>query len=500
MKKHLFSKYFAYLLLTCLLGFIFLIGFVSLYTMDYFAAEREAGLERSAKSVGQSVTAMMELTQRDFDYLLEEERALLLGALEAQTTAGEDDYFITDGKGKIVAFAEGAVLTQEVPKEVFSECRALAKKAESFQTDLGGVLPEKKLCRVLLLEKEFSDGHKQSVGAIFLVQDNQAVTYLNGLLKSFLVAGGLTVIMVLLSFHVMSRELVRPMKLLSEAAEGFAKGDFSRRLPEIEGGEMTPLLRAFNEMAQHVEENEKLRQSFVSNVSHDLRTPLTTISGFIQNMESGAIPVERQRYYFRIILEEVSRLSRLVQTLLETSRLTAGERKYNFAPMDLCELSRLTLLSFENRLESKLLDVEFSCDRDSIMVLADRDAIQQVIYNLIDNAIKFTPQMGYLSLAITLQGKKALFEVKNSGEGIPEEELRQLFDRFYKSDRSRGQDKTGMGLGLFIAKTITAAHGEEIWVESKVGEFTSFHFSLPLVEGKESVSVRDLKAEDFQIN
>ena len=178
--------------------------------------------------------------------------------------------------------------------------------------------------------------------------------------------------------------------------------------------------------------------------------------------------------------------------------MTAGERQYRFAPMDLCELARITLLSFETRLENKELDVGFFCDRDSIKVLADQDAIQQVIYNLIDNAIKFTPQKGSLSLGITLQRQKALFEVRNSGEGIPEEELRHLFDRFYKSDRSRGLDKGGMGLGLFIAKTITAAHGEEIWVESKVGEFTSFHFSLPLIEGRDAIPEQDEKRRETE--
>lgn len=498
MKKNLFSKYFAYLLLTCLLGFLFLIGFVSLYTMEYFAAERETQLEQTAQGTGQSVRAMMELTQKDFDYLLEEEQELLVSTLKAQTTRGEDDFFITDGNGKTVVSPERTELKKNLSTSVFAECREMARDAKSFRTDLDGALPEQKMCRVLLLEKEFGDGHKQSVGAIFLLKDGGANSYLVGLMKSFLAAGALTVLMVLLSFHFMSRELVRPLQLLSRAAEGFAKGDFSGRLPEEEGGDMTPLLRAFNEMAQHVEENEKLRQTFVSNVSHDLRTPLTTIGGFIQNMESGAIPPEKQGHYFKIILDEVARLSRLVQTLLETSRMTAGERKYNFAPMDLCELARITLLSFEARLENKELEVEFYCDRDSITVLADQDAIQQVIYNLIDNAIKFTPQKGSLSIGITLQRQKALLEVKNSGEGIPEEELRHLFDRFYKSDRSRGLDKGGMGLGLFIAKTITAAHGEEIWVESKVGEFTAFHFSLPLTDGKDSLPGRAEDGKEHQ--
>lgn len=491
MKKHLFSKYFAYLLLTCVLGFLFLIGFLSLYTMEYFSTHQSAQLDQSALAASQSVSTMMELTQQDFDYLMQEERDLLLGMLTAQTSSGENDFFITDGQGKILVAQTGTVLEDRISSSVFAHCREMAKSAQNFQTDLGGVLPEKKLCRVLLLEKEFADGYKQNVGAIFLISHNHMMKYSSGLLKSFLVAGGLTLVMVLLSYHFMSRELVRPLQLLNEAAEAFAKGDFSHRLPEEEGGEMTPLLRAFNEMAQHVQENEKLRQTFVSNVSHDLRTPLTTIGGFIQNMESGAIPPEKQGHYYKIILDEVARLSRLVQTLLETSRMTAGERKYNFAPMDICELARITLLSFENRIDSKSLEVDFACDRDSITVLADSDAIQQVIYNLIDNAIKFTPEKGQLSLGITLQKQKALIEVRNSGDGIPEEELRHLFERFYKSDRSRGLDKGGMGLGLFIAKTITAAHGEEIWVESRVGEFTAFHFSLPLTEGKDAAPSRE---------
>ncbi len=477
-------------MLTCVLGFVFLIGFLSLYTTDYFAAQEEAQLEQSAQNASQSISTMIKLTQQDFDYLLREERELLLGSLTAQTSTGERSFFITDGKGAVVVSGTDGISRDRISTAVFAECRTRAKEATSFRSDLGGILPEKKLCRVILLEKEFSDGHKQTVGAIFFISQNHVAGYSTGLLKSFLVAGALTLVMVLLSFYLMSRQVVQPLHLLNVAAEAFAKGDFSHRLPEGKGGEMTPLFRTFNEMAQHVEENENLRQTFVSNVSHDLRTPLTTIGGFIQNMESGAIPPEKQGHYYKIILDEVARLSRLVQTLLETSRMTAGERKYNFAPMDICELARITLLSFETRIDYKSLSVEFECDRDSIMVFADRDAIQQVIYNLIDNAIKFAPERGTLSLGIALQKQKVLFEVKNSGEGIPKEELRHLFERFYKSDRSRGLDKAGMGLGLFIAKTITAAHGEEIWVESKAGEFTAFYFSLPLVDGKDAISSR----------
>jgi signal transduction histidine kinase len=152
--------------------------------------------------------------------------------------------------------------------------------------------------------------------------------------------------------------------------------------------------------------------------------------------------------------------------------------------MDLCELGRITLLSFEAPLEQKRLEVSFDAEPDSIFVFADRDAIQQVIYNLMDNAIKFTPEEGRFAIKVSVQEKKAIFSVENSGDGIPPEELSHLFDRFYKSDRSRGLDKKGMGLGLFIAKSIISAHSEEIWVESQMGRFTRFVFSLPLTNQK----------------
>ena len=150
------------------------------------------------------------------------------------------------------------------------------------------------------------------------------------------------------------------------------------------------------------------------------------------------------------------------------------------APFDLCELGRITLLSFENRLEEKRVDVSFLAEKDAMFVTADRDAIAQVIYNLIDNAAKFTPTQGTLSVRVQSPGKdKVIFSVKNTGSGIPKDEISHLFDRFYKADTSRGLDKTGMGLGLFIARSIIQAHGEEIWVESVEGKYTEFFFSLP---------------------
>ncbi len=482
MKKNLFSKYILLTISLCLAAFLLLVTILFLYTKQFFLSSDEEKLENAARNINQTITAMMELTEQDFDYLLTEEKNLLSSYISALNTK-EVEIFITDAMGKVLVSSGSAA--GEIPSSAMTESSAMARAGEIFKSDLGGFFPRERMCRVVLLEKEFPDLHKQRVGAVFIsLQDPYTESYLNGLIRSFLAASLFVLCMLLLSFYLVNRELARPLGLLNDAAEKFAHGDFSPRLPEKGGGELTPLLRAFNQMAESVEENEKIRQTFVSNVSHDLRTPLTTIGGFIQNMENGAIPPEKYGYYFKIINDEVARLSRLVQTLLETSRMTAGERKYDFAPMDLCELGRITLLSFENRILAKDLEVSFESSAESMHVLADRDAIQQVIYNLIDNAIKFTPEKGILSLSVTQRAAKAIFCVENSGDGIPGEELKQLFDRFYKSDRSRGLDKKGMGLGLFIAKSVIDAHGEEIWVESREKEFTRFFFSLPLTENK----------------
>ncbi|MBR5295854.1 MAG: HAMP domain-containing histidine kinase [Clostridia bacterium] len=482
MKKHFFSKYIILTVTLCLAAMILLASILLIYTRGFFVSLDEEKLETAAIHINQSITTMLELTQQDFDYLLEEKKELLTSALSALNTA-ETEIFITDATGKVVV-SEGSIKTEDrIPSSAMTESTSKARAGEIFRTDLDGFFSKERVCRVVLLEKEFPDSHKQRVGAVFIfLQNSFAQNYLFGLIRSFLAVLIFMLCALSLSFYLFSRDLARPLGRLNSASEKFARGDFSARLSEEGAGELTPLFRAFNQMAESVEENEKLRQTFVSNVSHDLRTPLTTIGGFIQNMENGVIPPEKQGYYFGIINDEVARLSRLVQTLLETSRMTAGERKYDFSPMDLPELSRITLLSFENRILSKDLDVSFECDEEEILVMADRDAIQQVLYNLIDNAIKFTPEKGRLSLFVTLQGQKAIFCVENSGDGIPEEELKQLFDRFYKSDRSRGLDKKGMGLGLFIAKSVIDAHGEEIWVESREKEFTRFYFSLPLAE------------------
>ena len=291
----------------------------------------------------------------------------------------------------------------------------------------------------------------------------------------------------LLAAYFISDKIIDPLKKMSKAAKSFAAGKFDVRVPVRGRDEVAELATAFNNMASSLASLEDMRRTFLANVSHDLRTPMTTISGFIDGIIDGAIPPEKHEYYLDVIRTEIRRLSRLVGNLLDITRIQAGERKFNKTAFDICEMARLILISFEQKIDQKKLDVEFECKKEKMIVYADRDAIYQILYNICDNAVKFSREGGKYRISILEKDRKVYTSVYNEGIGIPAEELPFVFERFYKSDKSRGLDKTGVGLGLYIAKTIIDAHDEEIWVKSVYGENCEFVFTLPYTPEAEVV-------------
>lgn len=282
----------------------------------------------------------------------------------------------------------------------------------------------------------------------------------------------------LVAIYGFSYSVMKPLRDISNAAKDFSHGKYDARVKVRGDDEIAELATSFNNLAAVVQARDEMQNTFLSNASHDLRTPMTTIAGFIDGILDGAIPLEKQEYYLRIIKSEIKRLSRLVTSLLDISRLQSGERKFEMKDFNICELARQTVISFENQLEEKKLDVEFDFDDFDINVIGDSDAISQVVYNLCHNAIKFSYQGGKYKVSIKKENEKIRFTMYNEGIGITKEEIPFVFDRFYKSDKSRGLDKTGAGLGLFITKTIIEAHGEEIKVNSEYGKYCEFSFTL----------------------
>ena len=318
------------------------------------------------------------------------------------------------------------------------------------------------------------------IGAVIASTDSIGMSQLLEAMDNTVLMSTLWIMLAaLIAVYFITERMVAPLKSMSRAAKSFAKGKFDARVTVTGSDEIAELAVAFNNMAENLATANEMQRSFVANVSHDLRTPMTTISGFIDGILSGAIPEEKHEYYLGVISEEVRRLSRLVTALLDISRMQAGERKFTMADFDICELSRQVLISFEQKIEAKKLDVSFECDSDRMDVIGDRDAIHQVLYNICDNAIKFSHDGGKYDIRITEKDKRIHVSVYNEGVGIPSEDVARIFDRFYKSDKSRGLDKSGVGLGMYISRTIIDAHGEKIWAESELGKWCRFTFTLP---------------------
>ncbi len=287
-----------------------------------------------------------------------------------------------------------------------------------------------------------------------------------------------------LAMSFFSRQQSYPLQEMARKARAFGHGDLDARvcIQGNESREVEELAIAFNNMASSLQKAEYSRQEFVANVSHELKTPMTTIGGYIDGMLDGTIPPEKQRHYMQIVSDETKRLSRLVRSMLDISQLQSegGIPVEKMTRFDMEECAGQMLITFEQKIVSRDIQVEVDMPECPVYTVAQQDYISQVIYNLLDNAVKFCPQGGTLTLKIREAGSKIYVSVGNDGKTIPPEELSLLFDRFHKIDKSRNENRDGWGLGLYIVKTIVGLHGEDISVTSMDGR-TEFTFTLPLV-------------------
>ena len=318
------------------------------------------------------------------------------------------------------------------------------------------------------------------IGYVFMSTSAQSMSaYVGDNLQVFVLSalGVLTLTFIVL--YALTYRMVRPLRQMAAATRAFGEGDFSVRVPVQGQDEVAELATALNSMAVSLSSVEGMRRSFVANVSHELKTPMTTIAGFIDGILDGTIPADKRDYYLKIVSDEVKRLSRLVKSMLDLSRIDNGQLKLTPVSFDLTEVVCNTLLSFEQRIENKHITITDLQDCAREDVVADYDLIGQVVYNLLDNAVKFTNDGGTISLRVYREPGRVVCAVRNSGIGISPQEMPHIFERFYKSDTSRGLDKNGVGLGLYIVKTVISLHHGEIKVRSAEGEYSEFAFWLP---------------------
>lgn len=323
------------------------------------------------------------------------------------------------------------------------------------------------------------------IGYVFVGSDTSAIALVwKQLMDIFIVTSVSMLLITLILSYIVSVRQTKPINDMAEAALKFAHGDFSARVDENRDDEIGALAAAFNNMADSLDKSERRRSEFIANVAHELKTPMTTISGFADGILDGTIPPEQSAKYLETISSETKRLNRLVRRMLDMSRYQSkGPEELRKSSFDAGELLLQTLLVFEKKIDDKRLIVEPMIPEDSVEVLGDADAINQVMYNLLENAVKFAAPGSELGVGIFKQDDKAYVSVKNHGDTIPPEELALIFDRFHKTDKSRSMDRDGVGLGLYIVKCILNNHGEDIAVTSREG-VTEFVFSLSLKPAK----------------
>ena len=271
--------------------------------------------------------------------------------------------------------------------------------------------------------------------------------------------------------------ITRPLTELVNAAKRLAQGDMSVKVRVYADDEIGEVSRAFNSMVDALQTMEEQRKGFVANVSHELRSPITSIAGYLQGMLDGTIPREEHQKYMQVVYDETQRLTRLIRDLLDLSRIESGNVPMNPVDFNINELMRRVLIKYEGRLEEKNMEVEAEFADEPCMVHADMDRIEQVVSNLVDNAIKFCGQYGKLTLETRWVGDLCTVTVADDGAGIDEKDLPHVFDRFYTVDKAHTAGK-GTGLGLSIVKQILLQHGHDITVESVKGEGTRFAFQL----------------------
>ena len=402
--------------------------------------------------------------------------------LSSVSNSTGNQVFICDPSGTVVTCSDRSPVCKHmgfhIPEEILHQLRANGSINQI--TNLGGMYDSNRYVVAQPIKVESDD----ILGFVFVTN---VIDNMLGAWSTFLSITAVVTLAVFIGALVISlvysKRMARPLDEMAAASRKFARGDFSVRVKQEDDttDEMGSLIDSFNKMADSLEKAEARRSEFIANISHELRTPMTTISGFADGILDGTIPKDQEEKYLRSIRDETRRLSRLVRDMLDVSQTRArASDPSKRTVFDLTELVLQTLLSFESRATKKNLDVDPQLPDNHIMVRADKDAITQVIYNLLDNAVKFAHEGTCITLRLYKDNGKAYVSVKDVGETIPPDDLPFIFDRFHKSDRSRSLDTTGVGLGLYLVKTIINSHDEDIAVRSEDG-VTEFVFTLPLV-------------------
>ncbi len=483
-KGAFFFKYFFIFSAIVLISFLLIGIALMIFTSGFLRTHDRNTTTLYAKEISETMT---ELAESEMITRNPEGSALiLLNSVDLMSDCTGYDVFICNKDGSVAACGDmlsgfklnnkscekhynlnlSKAYVQKAKKSGFSEFSTM----DSFYNSVHSVSMEP-----IRINGEFT-----GLAIVAAPLESALVNNLRNVLRMFLFAAGLALILVTIAVYIMTEKIAKPIRNLENATRCYSSGDFTYRVPEIHShDELAGLITKFNSMATALEQLENSRRSFVANVSHEFKTPMTTIGGFINGILDGTIPPEKQNYYLEIVSSEINRLSKMVTMMLNISKIETGNADLTIEQFDISQKLVTTFLGFEQLVSKKNIDVEGFEDLPQVTIHGDSAMIDQVIYNLVDNAVKFTNEGGKIIVNAATDKKYAYFSVTNSGKGIPQKDTSKVFERFYKVDQSRSTDVKSTGLGLFLVKSIVDLHSGTITVESEPDNFTRFTVKLP---------------------
>lgn len=457
---------------------------------NQYIDEKESELQREAEEINTIVIG---------EYIDPDKRAVAKDQL--MTVARKYEallqlFFSDQTLGKVSFMDESSLDVWEPINDVDLSENAVAVMASSGVEFKQNLFTGVTSLPLITLQRPLLDADGNVIGALFFHADmSRTNSSIRQVLLDVILSALIAVILAFLSVSYITGRMTRPITDMNKTVMKFAKGDFDARVETHSRDEVGQLGESFNTMADELNALEQSRRSFVANVSHELRSPITSMRGFLEAMQDGTIPTEEYGKYLDIVIGECKRMTGMVNDLLDLARIESGSYELKLEAFDVNELMIRTLLTFEARINAKHIDVGTEFDSEHTTVEADPSQIAQVIRNLIDNAIKFSPDGGKLTLGIKtgeMKGKAVVY-VRDSGQGITSEDLPHVFDRFYKGEKAHTPSGSSSGLGLSIVKRIIEQHGESIKAESIAGEGATFTFTLKL--GEQTARARTLTSQ-----
>ena len=471
MRKSITTRYF-YSTAILLLASTAFMGLIQMYlAMGYFRTDNDDSL---INTVDNTVRILQEAKQESATS--DEQLDVIKREIVITARASGSQIFLSDAYGKIIlcgAEDPEQYLALQLPEKAISAAYNRGQYTELGT--LGGILKS----RYYVAGKPWETDGKLT-GFVFAASNADSLgEYMANLFSIFILSAGLMLMVSSILSIVMTSRMTTPLRRITDAAKKFGQGDFSARVPVEGDDELAQMAVTFNNMAQNLDKIDQSRRSFMGNIAHELRTPMTTIQGFVDGMLDGTIPPESYQHYLGIVSGEAGRLTRLIKNMLDITKLEAGEYTVNATAYDIWESLTGVVFSAEQRLEANRIQLAGFAPTKT-MVYADKDLVYQVIYNLMDNAIKFTPEGGEIRFSVSQTKTEVTVAIRNTGAGIAAEALPYVFDRFYKEDKSRGLNTTGSGLGLHICKVLINLSGGSIKVESEESAWCEFSFTLPV--------------------